>query len=66
MQRLISICLLGLIILLTIYAPIELTRVILLWVKMEYWTPGHYFEIPFIWACYIVAIVLIGLRGKRD
>ena len=62
MQRLISACLLGIIILLTIYAPLELTRVIFLWADEYHWIPDFYIEIPFIWVGYISAMVIVGIR----
>ena len=50
---------------LTIYAPVELTRVIL--VGLEFWSrPVWHFmlEIAFIWVAYLIAMILVYKRTK--
>jgi len=67
LDRRIRICLILLIIALTLYSPLELTRVILIWSK-QYPAPfqrDFYFEIPFIWLTYIAAMLIVAAKVKR-
>ena len=47
------------IILLIIYAPAELTRVIVDWANKYGWDAMLILEIPFIWVCYIGAMIIV-------
>jgi len=47
------------IIVLTIYAPAELTRLIIDWGSKYGWGAELIFELPFIWVLYIGAMIVI-------
>lgn len=52
-----------LVIILTIYAPAELTRAIIVYTSLG---PQYIFEIAFIWVLYVAAMILAGgLIWKR-
>ncbi|KKN50755.1 hypothetical protein LCGC14_0629250 [marine sediment metagenome] len=47
-----------LVIILTIYAPAELTRAIIVYTSMEW---QYIFEIAFIWVLYVAGVILAGV-----